>query len=175
MRPEKPGTLSSLLSLVVIFSPLLTFFTLYLLPITLLAHSAWRQTLHERGRDVENSRNGRPGECIIGIHLSSAVRTGMTELVLMGMLSLFCIHLQKNTHNPTFPWSRSLFLPCVSFLCFSRSGLDVLFFISGSLRGLLHRWVPDLQHLSLISCHRRWSERHSLYKCKNSHFYSPGC
>lgn len=160
MWPEKPGTLSSHLSLAVIFSPLLTFFTLYLLPITLLSLCMMTDSLHGRGRGVEvKNRNGRRGECSRQAGpLCSGVGLALRGNI-MGIFSLFYIHRHNllNTHNPQFPY-HTFFSCSASFLYFSPSWLGVSFFISGVLRGLLHRWVPELQHLSLISCQRRWSE-----------------
>lgn len=160
MWPEKPGTLSSHLSLAVIFfSPPNLFHALP--PAHYFALTLHDDRLFARKREEEwrKNRNGRGGECSRPAGpLCSGVGLALRGNI-MGIFSLFYIHRHNllNTRNPKFPYHK-LFSCSASFLYFSPSWLGVSFFISGFLWGLLHRWVPELQHLSLISCQQRWSQ-----------------
>lgn len=93
------------------FSPLLTFFTLCLLPITLLSHSAWWQTLcMEEGEEWRKNRNGRCCECSgHACPLCSGVRLALRRIFI-----LFYIHMHNllSTHNLPISVSQAFFLPC---------------------------------------------------------------
>lgn len=74
-------------------------------------------------------------------------------------LSLIHTHALKENHTSHV----SLLLPSIfSHLFLSVLHLVCFCFISVSPRGLLHRWVPPLQHPSLIYCHRHRSKAASL-------------
>lgn len=157
--------------------PLLTFFTLYLLPITLLSLCMMTDSLHGRGRGVEGkNRNGRRGECSRQAGpLCSGVGLALRGNI-MGIFSLFYIHRHNllNTHNPQFPYHKLFFLLC--FFSVFQSLLARCFFLDLRFsRGSPSQMSPwdttaliDFLPAALI-----WT--HSLYRCKNRHFYSPGC